>query len=157
MICSCNLRFWLKIFQSSANFLEESCISRALWALALSPQAFNQGPGPGPGLSHSPNVGPRALQKGLGPDPSLLNLKILEKLTESLFVLFASCQCLVSSTWRRTHNKHSQNFFKNFKDWYFISAKNFKEMVKTKNDQHKILDNFYVECFHIENIMSYIR
>ena len=124
--------------------------------LALSPQAFNQGPGPGPGLSHSPNVGPRALQKGLGPDPSLLNLKILEKLTESLFVLFASCQCLVSSTWRRTHNKHSQNFFKNFKDWYFISAKNFKEMVKTKNDQHKILDNFYVECFHIENIMSYI-
>ena len=35
MICSCNLRFWLKIFQSSANFLEESCISRALWATAI--------------------------------------------------------------------------------------------------------------------------
>ena len=41
MICSCNLRFWLKIFQSSANFLEESCISRALWALRL----LTKGPG----------------------------------------------------------------------------------------------------------------
>ena len=66
MICIHDLRFLLKIFQSNANFLKESHISRA-----FEPQAFDHGPGPGPVLSPSPNVRPRALQKtqGSGPGP----------------------------------------------------------------------------------------
>ena len=36
-----------------------------------------------------------------------------------------------------------------------ISANSFRELVKTKSDLHKILDNFYLKRFLIEETMSY--
>ena len=73
----------LKIFQSSANFLKESHIPRALWA----PGLLTKGPGrarawallPMSGLGLSKNPGLRAGPgPGLGPDPSLDKVNAIE-------------------------------------------------------------------------------
>ena len=57
MICICDLRILLKIFQSNANFLKESHIQRAL----LAPGLLTNGLGPGLSMSPSPNARPRTL------------------------------------------------------------------------------------------------
>ena len=41
------------------------------------------------------------------------------------------------------------------KGWEYYFSKNFTEIDKTKNDLHKILDNFYLKPFLIEDKMSY--
>ena len=56
-----------------------------------------------------------------------------------------------------THYKKNHKILRILKAENIISANIiFRKMVKTKSNQHKILDNFYLEHFRIEDIISYI-
>ena len=61
----------------------------------------------------------------------------------------------------KTGGSKQTNFVSNFQEFFdeeeLSPASYFKEMDKTKIDLHKILDNFYKKCVHIETIVSYVN
>ena len=91
MICICDLRFLLKIFQNNANFLKESHFPSALWApglLTTDPvwsRAWALLPKSGLGLSK--NRGLRAGPwPGLSPDPSLAKSFLIWYISMEIFL-----------------------------------------------------------------------
>ena len=75
--------------------------------------------------------------------------------TMFLFWFFGGC-CLVAIAWSRIRLQMSTKKRSKFKLEELFSASSFGECLYIKSDLHKILDNFYLNSFHIEETTMFI-
>ena len=86
----------------------------------------------------------------------LFNILFSVSIFDTMFLFwFVGGCCLVAIAWSRIRLQMSTKKKSKFKLEELFSASSFGVCLYIKSDLHKILDNFYLNGFHIEETMSY--
>ena len=86
----------------------------------------------------------------------LFNILFSVSIFDTMFLFwFVGGCCLVAIAWSRIRLQMSTKKKSKFKLEELFSASSFGVCLYIKSDLHKILDNFYLNGFHIEEMTSY--
>ena len=86
----------------------------------------------------------------------LFNILFSVSIFDTMFLFwFVGGCCLVAIAWSRIRLQMSTKKKSKFKLEELFSASSFGVCLYIKSDLHKILDNFYLNSFHIEETTSY--